>query len=202
MSNVHELVAASIHDIKNRLWFLEQYLHELSTQEQRLQPSILELSKLSVQLSLALFVQRSETGELFPRYEEIWLEDWVEELKVCLPVTGISLSWSVQAKTAFFDQQMISIVVRELIFNALKYARTSIRVQMRFIGATFCLFIEDDGPGFAQPIHLSEKNLSTGLGLTLVKHILYMHQHNHEHGDLVICPSYDLGGAKLEIRLP
>ncbi|MGH8175086.1 MAG: ATP-binding protein [Steroidobacter sp.] len=101
------------------------------------------------------------------------------------------------------DAHLMETVLRNLLYNAIRYARKRIRV-------TFCvepdgacsLRVDDDGPGipeadrqrvfgsFVQLRESSEAKVGFGLGLAIVKRVIEW------HGGAVSVTSSDLGGAR------
>lgn len=200
-----ELVAASLHDVKNRLWLVEQKILGVVQENPNLEATTLEIARMSVQLSLALLIQRSTSGPLILRHDEVWLQEWIEELKASVPPSDITLDWLIHKKTAFFDRNIIAIAVRELVFNALRYAKQRICIQVFSENNCFHICVEDDGSGFvpenkSQDVY--DQTLRTGLGLNLVKTVIKAHEHCGECGQLRLQEKGSLGGARLEIILP
>src|SRR5262249_203565 len=106
------------------------------------------------------------------------------------------------------DVHLIETVVRNLLGNALRHARESIRVSFRLEGqASYCLCVEDDGPGipesdrervfdsFVQLGSRTGEKTGFGLGLAIVKRIVEWHS-----GTAHIDRSSALGGARVVVR--
>ena len=200
-----ELVAASLHDVKNRLWLVEQNIIDVVKEHPSLNAATLEIARMSVQLSLALLIQRSTAEPLVLRHDEVWLQDWVDELKVSIPPCELNIQWFIDKDRAFFDRNIIAMAVRELIFNALRYAKKQINIQLFVKDKKFYICIEDDGPGFEQENNVKEayeQAPRTGLGINLVKTVIQAHEHCGDLGQLNIEKQGSLGGARLEIILP
>ena len=105
-----ELVSASIHDVKNRIWFVEQQMKQEAQQQPHLQGIAEELSRLSEELALVLLAQRSGAGTLYPCYEEVWLDEWVWNCKPASQ-TAIVLEWDVRVRQAFLIRNMIQVAI-------------------------------------------------------------------------------------------
>lgn len=100
------------------------------------------------------------------------------------------------------DVHLMETVLRNLLYNAIRYARSTIRVSFRIRpGGSYELSVDDDGPGipeadrirvfdsFVQLDDPERRRSGYGLGLAIVKRILEW------HGGEVVVGRSDLGGA-------
>jgi two-component system, OmpR family, sensor kinase len=100
------------------------------------------------------------------------------------------------------DAHLMETVLKNLLYNAIRYARTTIRVTFRIRpGGSYELSVDDDGPGipeadrtrvfdsFVQLEDPERRRSGYGLGLAIVKRILEW------HGGEVTVGRSDLGGA-------
>lgn len=104
------------------------------------------------------------------------------------------------------EKQDLEEMLGNLLDNAFKYGRTTIRVSCRpHEDGTFTLAVEDDGPGLSGPEReralrrgqrLDERRPGSGLGLAIVKELAEMY-----HGSLRLGRS-TLGGMRAELVLP
>jgi len=106
------------------------------------------------------------------------------------------------------DAHLLETVLRNLLYNAIRYARTQIRVTFVIYPNDYSLHIDDDGPGipeadrervFGSFVQLGERKgekVGYGLGLAIVKRIVEW------HGGTVLVRKSDLGGARFSIRWP
>ncbi|HWK75834.1 MAG TPA: ATP-binding protein [Povalibacter sp.] len=106
------------------------------------------------------------------------------------------------------DAHLLETVLRNLLYNAIRYARTQIRVTFVIYPNDYSLHIDDDGPGipeadrervFGSFVQLGERKgekVGYGLGLAIVKRIVEW------HGGTVQVRKSDLGGARFSIRWP
>ena len=117
---------------------------------------------------------------------------------------GLSLKFSSSGGSLIIAcaTQYIERVVDNLISNALRYAKSWVKIECRAIGNKVVLIVSDDGPGFeleALP-HVFErfyrsKNGLTGIGLSIVKSIADQHKatataENGEDGGAVLTVSF------------
>jgi len=110
------------------------------------------------------------------------------------------------------DAHLMETVLRNLLYNAIRYARTRIRVAFAIeaagTGASYVLHVDDDGPGipeadrervFGSFVQLAQPRgtkTGYGLGLAIVRRAVEWHA-----GTAAVLTS-PLGGARFEIRWP
>ncbi len=103
------------------------------------------------------------------------------------------------------NRHMLELALRNLLGNALRYARRQIRIASTVNDGRLCLQVEDDGPGIApelrgqvlQPyVRLDPGSPGFGLGLALVQVVA------DKHGGHVDVTDSELGGACIRLRLP
>ncbi|MNT33163.1 Sensor protein CpxA [compost metagenome] len=103
------------------------------------------------------------------------------------------------------NRHMLELALRNLLGNALRYARRQIRIVSTLNEGWLCLQVEDDGPGIAvelrsqvlQPyVRLDQASPGFGLGLALVQVVADKHRGHVEVADSA------LGGACIRLLLP
>ncbi|GLY97882.1 ATP-binding protein [Actinoplanes sp. NBRC 103695] len=107
------------------------------------------------------------------------------------------------------DATALAQVVRNLMDNAARHARTTVAVAVRDTGGVVELIVEDDGGGispdrreqvFERFARLDEARArdagGSGLGLAIVREIVTA------HGGTVTITDSDLGGARFVVRFP
>lgn len=103
------------------------------------------------------------------------------------------------------NRHMLELALRNLLGNALRYARRQIRISSTLDDGWLCLQVEDDGPGIAaerrvevlQPyVRLDPASPGFGLGLALVQVVA------DKHGGHVEVADSALGGACIRLLLP
>ena len=106
------------------------------------------------------------------------------------------------------DVHLLETVLRNLLYNAIRYAHTQIRVTFVIHPNDYSLHVDDDGPGipeadrervFGSFVQLGERKgekVGYGLGLAIVKRIVEW------HGGAVLVRKSDLGGARFSIHWP
>jgi two-component system sensor histidine kinase QseC len=103
------------------------------------------------------------------------------------------------------DADALAVLLRNLLDNAVRHARSNVHVEVRRDGTAALLRVCDDGaglpPGMAARVfdrfyRGSTDGSGAGLGLALVKRIVEL------HGGEIGAASSENGGAVFEIRLP
>lgn len=113
-----------------------------------------------------------------------------------------------QGQVMVCEWSLMQTAIQNLIHNALGYAKSSIRVEIKIIANDFIIEVEDDGPGVPDDqrrrifesfvrIYSELPNRSGfGLGLALVKRIMDWHLGS------VRCSYSAMGGAKFILKWP
>jgi signal transduction histidine kinase len=106
------------------------------------------------------------------------------------------------------DAHLLETVVRNLLHNAVRYARSRVELSFATFAGEHVLRVDDDGPGvpredrervfesFVQLEGRSGPKKGFGLGLAIVKRAIEW------HGGRVFVNTSDLGGARFEARWP
>ncbi|MGD2140924.1 MAG: ATP-binding protein, partial [Burkholderiales bacterium] len=103
------------------------------------------------------------------------------------------------------DEGDLTEILGNLLDNACKWCRKSIRIAASNVNATLHIFIEDDGPGidaadaarvFRRGTRADESVPGHGIGLAVVREIVEAYG-----GSASVRPS-TLGGARVELQLP
>ena len=106
------------------------------------------------------------------------------------------------------DVHLMETVLKNLLYNATRYARHSIRVIFAVDGGANRLFVDDDGPGipeadrervfesFVQLERVAGRKTGFGLGLAIVKRAVEW------HGGEVSVTESPLGGARFSVTWP
>jgi signal transduction histidine kinase len=209
------MAAAIGHELRTplaRIRFAIDALREQPATEAELAAIDGDLDELEALIDASLTWSRLEredvrfeptAGDLAP-----WLERQVAHLR---PIAGERvLCCDVEAPLeARFDGALLAYALRNGVRNALKYARTTVRVGARTCGDRVEVTIDDDGPGVdpAQREAVFEpfrrlardddaRHAGWGLGLSVVRRTMALHG-----GDARIEDS-PLQGARLVLSLP
>ena len=106
------------------------------------------------------------------------------------------------------DMHLLETVLKNLLYNAARYAKHDIRISFNMHNGVNQLFVDDDGPGipekdryralesFVQLDQASGKKAGFGLGLAIVRRAIEWHS-----GEVVISQS-PMGGARVAASWP
>ena len=148
---------------------------------------------------IALNIAEHDLTQLLPAVTESIRHASRDDLTIACEVSG-------NATRIPCDAHLMETVVRNLLYNAVRYARSEIRVTF-FIrpDGVYNLRVDDDGPGipeedrqrifdsFVQLDAASGRKVGYGLGLAIVKRIVEW------HGGKVVVSRCGLGGAGLSV---
>ncbi|MDY7559640.1 HAMP domain-containing sensor histidine kinase [Pseudomonas sp. 10B1] len=218
------VIASVVHDMKNSLSTLmhahSQWLTQLTKAQQdvpehgAIEYEFAHLNGMLVQL-LGLYKLGVNQLPLRPDYHE--LDDFIEALLAChqdvLHSHGIVANYEIEGfnELGFFDRELISSVVANIIINAIRYARHTILITAHEEDGQLVLTVNDDGPGYpAQMLEhqsdyvqgINQRSGSTGLGLYFAARIAERHERNGVRGHIELANGGKLGGGKFIIYLP
>ncbi|HUR77886.1 MAG TPA: HAMP domain-containing sensor histidine kinase [Acidimicrobiales bacterium] len=158
-----------------------------------------------------LVLARSDAGGNVSRYETVDLDDLVlEEARRAQLGSMVTIDLSrVSGGQVRGDADQLRRVVRNLVDNALRHARTTLTVELNEERDAVVLVVTDDGPGipaaeqqrvferFARLDHArASRTGGTGLGLAITRDIVEGHG-----GTVSVDPEHD-EGARLVVRWP
>ncbi len=220
-----DILASSIHDMKNSLWMVINTLESLEDEPQasripvprdRLRTLQQEAKRLSSNLIELLTLYKLENGRVSLDVEELSLDDFLEELvlenSAAATAQGIELSWVCDpGLNGYFDEALIRGVINSLIGNGLRYSRSKLLVSARQQNDRLVLSVEDDGEGFP-PEMLESADVSkdstglvegrTRLGIHFARMVAEMHDNRGVRGGIHIANGSGLGGGNFSITLP
>ena len=116
---------------------------------------------------------------------------------------------SVSGAQVMGDRVALGRVLRNLVDNAARHARSRITLELRESDGAVVLVVEDDGPGIPEAdrarvverfVRLDDARArdagGAGLGLAIVDEVV------RAHGGTFTISSGSLGGARVVVRLP
>ncbi|MDH0749303.1 HAMP domain-containing histidine kinase [Pseudomonas sp. GD03842] len=218
------VIASTVHDMKNSLASLiqahGQWVRQLpeaqrGTAEQGvIDYEFAHLNGMLVQL-LGLYKLGVNQLPLRPDYHE--LDDFIEAQlafhQEVLASRGIAARYEVEdfGLPGFFDRELIGSVVSNVVINAIRFARKEVLISARQIDQQLVISVNDDGPGFPEPmiahqadyvLGINQRSGSTGLGLYFAANIARQHQRQGVRGRIEIANGGELGGGVFRIYLP
>jgi K+-sensing histidine kinase KdpD len=221
-----DMLASSIHDIKNSLTLISTKLSEtLHDEHNRFadprQVSLLEhqVQRVNHNLVQLLSLYKMGEGNLGVdidehNIEELFIECVANNHQVCVSL-GLELSYECDADLmAFFDLELVRSVIDSTIGNAQRYAESRILLSARKVPGFVVLRVEDDGKGFPQELMQRDQSQPgayargsyaanhTNLGLLFAEKVSSLHRSNDRHGRIEVKNACHLPGACVEIWLP
>ncbi len=218
MSERHREVSQAVsHELRTPLARMRFALSLLGKSEdpptrRRLQERLLiDVEELEALVRASLAFARLAGAPTDLQHEPINLRDWLHQEFALLD--GHHRRLSLEAEPAGLelvgDRALLHLIVRNLLSNAITYAREQVCVSAAYQGQHhLVLHVDDDGPGilaenrekvFEPFVRLAmggDAPGGFGLGLALAKRATQWH-----HGELTVARS-PLGGARLTLVLP
>lgn len=220
-----DILALSIHDIKNSLGVILNNLDELIDDPNNhladpRQAQILrhEAQRANNNLIQLLTLYRLGHEQLVVRVTEQNMEDFLDEViadtqSVCSAL-NLDLSYRCDPTlSGYFDTELVRSVLESTIGNARRYARANILLSAEEEAGYLVIRVEDDGTGFPgnlpqwltdAPVSVQEaENPSrTRLGLYFASQIAQLHRTAGRTGRLRLRNGHVLPGGCLELWLP
>ena len=231
------LVAAAIHDAKNQLSALGVWLGEAQSEFAALTPAaspalgraLAITTTLSAQLVELLALFRAGEGTLRLAVEDHYLEDFLADLMAELEqsrpsdahaeetggsAAAITIVRDFAATTTVstwaFDAYLVKFALLDALRNALRKARSQVRVSLATDpGGGIRFDVEDDGPGYPAAVldNAGGGGMSadsSGLGLTFARLIASRHATpSGQYGQLRLAnDALAAGGARFSLILP
>jgi signal transduction histidine kinase len=208
-------VADAAHELRTPLATLrlrlETALDRPHPADADLLPDLLgETLRLGSLVEQLLLLARSDSGRLAPQVEPVDLDEVVtsvvastQDLKVTVRET------EVQPVQVLGEPALLEQVVRNLVENAARHAKSQVDVSLTVDAANAVITVDDDGPGipadartgvFERFVRLDDARNrdqgGVGLGLAIVDEIVTLHS-----GSVQVTES-PAAGARLQVRLP
>ena len=217
-----DLLAAGIHEIKNRFGLLYSQLDQLlatlpSTGQHQHTVDIIKSEAQFIGSELMRILASYKTlGEgASANVDQQFLLDFLEEKiarhAATATANGVQIEFECDDDlTGFFDAGIVSIVLDTTLYNAVKENVRRILLVAAEQGDELLLSVHDDGAGFPpamleQPISqgvVKAGSGSTGLGLYFAQRLLGLQQEGDRRGHLSLGKSERLGGACVTLHLP
>lgn len=210
-----QFVADAAHELRTPLATLQARLEtavvrgEDEYDEALLLDLLLEAQRLSSLVDHLLLLARSDSGTMLAAARPVDLDDVLRDAVSFVQPDRRSVRVSSEPVQVVGDRALLEEVVRNLVDNAVRHARSNVEVSLTSDGGSALLCVDDDGPGipvarraevFRRFVRLDgsrDRNRGgVGLGLAIVAEIVRLHRGSVEISDS------PLGGARLCVRLP
>ncbi len=221
-----ELLAASIHEIKNRLGLMFGEVDEvLSTinlskdQQQQVQRIKSESQFVGNELVRVLASYKSLSDDFYANVDQHFAIEFLEEViaRHSYTVAAHNLHFTLDCDedvSGFFDNSILFIIFDTCIYNSIKAGALKIKLSATEDEQYLYLVIDDDGPGFPEELlegdfsqgAISVESQSTGLGLFFANKLIQAHQEGELTGSILL--SNNMGennrttGAKVTLSIP
>lgn len=219
--NFSDILASTIHDMKNSLSMVINTLDELSLEneyreDKRLSTLQHESKRLNNNLIALLSLYKLDKGRLSANIEENSVADFLEEVvidnQILAKAKEISLEYECdETLVGYFDEWLIRGVLNNLIGNGLRYTATRILIRAEMEEDYLVMRIEDDGAGFpqsmidAQAAFNRNKSLNEGqtqLGIYFAAMVARAHKNGAKQGYIELSNGEQLSGGCASIWLP
>ena len=166
----------------------------------RMVDSILALARLDARAGVSIGDGDVQIGHL--------VQVIVREFTAAAELRAIRITASIDESIVLGDEDALAIALRNVLNNALRFARTRVTVDVAHDQHRVTVTVRDDGPGFSEEskrrafhrfFRGSEEGRTAdgaGLGLALVLRVAQLHG-----GSVEIVPGIE-GGAGVALRLP
>ena len=217
------VLASSVHDMKNSLSMLLGSLEEMvqdfppQNDDQKKHISILqyEASRINSELIQLLNIYRLQNKNLPFSIDENYVietfEDQIARNDVLFTIKNIDIVMDCEDELVwFYDNELLGNVIHNILINASRYAKSTIKLSAIEMEKGLRISIEDDGLGFPEfmlQAALPENNNnssadSTRLGLFFAAKIAGFHKQGDSKGEIELFNGGSLGGGVFSIILP
>jgi signal transduction histidine kinase len=212
----NRFVADAAHELRSPVASLRVQLETARNgsgvaQDGRLRADLLqETLRMQIMFDRLLLLARNDAGDLVPRQDVVDLDDTIDDVASSLVESRVPLDLSqVTPAQVTGDPDLLEQVVRNLLQNAVRHARTRVCVSLSAQDGRAVLTIDDDGPGV--PVERRDEVFrrftrldaardrgdgGVGLGLAIVAEILRV------HSGRIDVDSAPMGGARFSVQLP
>jgi signal transduction histidine kinase len=218
-----DVLASSIHDIKNALGMVLNTLEDMSSDPNSAlagDPKAvilqLEARRANNDLIQLLTLYKFDNGQLSTHMVEHNLEDFLEEIVVdhraLSAARGIEIAYQADPYlSAYFDEDLLRGVLNNAIGNAERYTQDRILLVAQERENYLVIGVEDNGAGFPQamldmlPDMASSESFSRGrtqLGLYFSHQVAEVHRNGERHGRITLDNNSSLGGGCFSVWLP
>ena len=222
--NFSDVLASSIHDVKNSLSMilsnLDQLIEDPETRfsdPDRANALRFEARRASNCLIQLLTLYKLDREQLVVDVAENNVAEFLDEIAIDqrAPMAAQGIVFEQVCDewlTGYFDDNLVRGVILSAIGNAQRYTRERIRLSAGTDDGYLVIRIEDDGPGYPPSILEQADRLnradtafssgSTQLGNYFAAQVAHLHTDGERTGELRLCNGGTLGGGCFELRLP
>ena len=202
-SNLPDIFASVVHDIKNRLFNIEMRLNEIPLDKDGLSKNILDSALRLDQMLTAYRLLRHESHADLLTLTNVNVRDLLEDALCQIePLESrLKLQLDVSVEEDWIcSRDIVHDIIVNGLQNAARFATSIICVSVTTEAEWMTIRIEDDGPGFVFPEEGNPHSVF-GVGLFVADKIMRMHQRHQHHGKLTLGASR-MGGARIDLVFP
>jgi two-component system, OmpR family, sensor histidine kinase SenX3 len=222
-----DILASTLHDTKNSLGVLFNNLEDImaSCREQNCARHSeffmlqYEIKRLNNSLIRLLSLYKAEKSQLVANIDYHAISEFLEDVAVAHEILLASRGIKLQTECEdglfrAFDRNLVEGVLDNIINNAFRYARSTVKIKASTDNGYLVIQIEDDGLGYPPAMLINEnkqpefkqeidfKTGSTGLGLYFSLMVAAMHVNQGKKGFISIVNGGSMGGGIFSIYLP
>ncbi|OUS06443.1 hypothetical protein A9Q81_02635 [Gammaproteobacteria bacterium 42_54_T18] len=221
-----ELLAASIHEIKNRLGLMFGELDDVLSavnlskdQQQQVQRIKSESQFVSNELVRVLASYKSLGDDFYANVDQHFAIEFLEEViaRHSYTVAAHNLHFTLDCNedvSGFFDNSILFIILDTCIYNSIKAGALNIKLSATEDEQFLYLVIDDNGPGFPEELlegdfsqgSISVESQSTGLGLFFANKLIQSHKEADLTGSIqlsnIMGEGNKISGAKVTLSIP
>ncbi len=216
-----DILANVSHELRTPLGLVKGYLETLvesgmrmSTEDRQefLQVAVAETGELERLIEQLLTMSQVENGKMPHQPEWFRVDPWLSRVLARHPIAArqrIRVGPGYNSARVFGDSRSLATVLSDLLENALKYSAGPIEVGIEVARDWWVLKVRDFGPGVAggdidrvferfyrSPAHAQSEIRGSGLGLSIAKHIVELHDGHIEAANAAG------GGFVVSVSLP
>lgn len=205
-ANIPDVLASMIHDIKNRLFDAASALGEKHPDVDQIRDSVFVSAERMDRMLIAYRLMRHESHKTMAVMSDVNVQELIEDAILQIPDGKSKIRLTQDA--AYGDNWLLSRdpVIDALVNgvrNAMRYARSDIRIASFLEDEWLVIEINDNGPGY--PFQLNNSCAASpikGIGLFVARRVMRMHIAGNTRGMLTLDNGGSLGGALLRLRFP
>lgn len=223
--SIADVIASTIHDMKNSLNIQIESLESLATQYQskdndsinkQIWKMIYEANRMNGNLIQILCLYKMGKSIYPINISEQSVKEMISEVtsqyESIMHFKGIDLNIECDENCyGYFDRDLVAGVLINAINNAYNYTSDKIRIAAKLDGGFLEIRVEDNGKGYPESFFMGEVSAnkgisfttgSTGLGFYFSSHVASMHKNGDKRGTINIENGGTYGGGCFILRLP
>ncbi|WP_017445027.1 sensor histidine kinase [Gayadomonas joobiniege] len=221
--NFADVLALSIHDIKNSLSFMQESIMQLESiktklpteQQTALNQLHYESNRVNTNLLQLLTVYKAQKAQLAVNFNVHFLADLFADLVASQQAYFQQKNLTVQVKVEetlnwAFDEQLIASLLNDILANASRYANSCISLSAWQERDYLYIQIADDGDGYPNSLLADIDNQKTfdlstgrtGLGLYFARLIASVHNKEHRSAEIKLQNCKNGQGGLFLLKLP